>query len=92
MKKLKMKKSTIIYFSVFFGILIGGMMMMSAVAGDGYMNKIRKLVKNSSVENYVASFLSFGFLAESQSIIKHASVGFELNNFVVDPTPENDAW
>jgi len=89
MKKLKMKKSTIIYFSVFFGILIGGMMMMSVVAADGYMNKIRKLVKNASVENYIAPFLSFGFLAESQSIIQHASVGFELNNFVVDPTPEN---
>lgn len=89
MKKLKMKKSTIIYFSVFFGILVGGMMVLSAVAGDGYMNKIRKLVKNASIENYVAPFLSFGSLAQSQTIIGHASVGFELDNFVVDPTPEN---
>jgi len=86
---MKMKKSTIIYFSVFFGILIGGMMIMSAVAGDGYMNKVRKLVKNASVENYVAPFLSLGLLAEESLIIQHASVAFELDKFVVDPTPEN---
>jgi len=87
--EMKMKKSTMIYFSVFFGIILGGMMIVSAIAGDGYMSKIKKLVNNATVENYVGPFLTFGVLAEDSPIIEHASVGFEVDNFVVDPTPEN---
>ncbi len=87
--KMKMKKSTIIYFSVFFGIVIGGMMILSAIVGEGYMSKVRNLVKNASIEDYLGPFLSLGVLAEESSIIQHASVAFELDKFVVDPTPEN---
>jgi len=91
MRRLKfhLRKSSIVYFSVFFGILVGGMIILSAVAGEGYMSKVRKLVEKTSIENYVGPFLTLGFLSQTPPIIEHATVGFELGNFVVDPTPEN---
>jgi hypothetical protein len=89
MKQIKPNKSTLIYFSVFFGILIGGMFMLSAVAGDGYMSRIKNLAKNASFEKFVGPFITLGFLSEQPPIIEQASVGLKLGKHVVDPTPEN---
>ena len=83
-----LKKSTPVYLAVFFGIVVVGMMISSATT-EGYMNKVRSLVKNASIENFIGPFIELGFLATQPPVIQHATVGFVLDDFVVDPTPEN---
>ena len=86
-KRLGMKKSTIIYSIISFGIAISGI-MFAGIFREGYMDKVEDLVKNASFEKFVGPIISFGFLSESSPIIEHATVGFELDKFVVDPTLE----
>ena len=86
-KGLEMKNSTIIYSVISFGIAIGSI-MFAGILSDGYMIRIKDLVKNASFENFVGPIISFGYLSESSQIIEHATIGFVLDKFVVDPTPE----
>jgi len=86
-KRLGMKKSTIVYSVISFGIAISGI-MFAGILRDGYMDKVQDLVKNASLEKFVGPIISFGYLSESSPIIEHATVGFELDKFVADPTPE----
>jgi hypothetical protein len=82
-----MKNSTLIYSAVSIGIVLAGV-LFGGLIRDGYLEKVEYLVKNSVVEKLVGPLVSFGFMSEESVVIDHASVGFALDKFVVDPSPE----
>ena len=78
-----MKNSYIVAIVVIVGILLGSG-LLAGLARDGYMNKIQNIAKNASVEQYLGPLINYGFMSGTL-VIDHATVGLEVNKFVVDP-------
>jgi len=76
-------KNSYIVTIVVVGILLGAG-LLAGLARDGYMNKIQNIAKNASVEQYLGPFINYGFMSGTL-VIDHATVGLEVNKFVVDP-------
>lgn len=83
-----MKNSTLIYSAISVGIVLSGF-LMGGMIRDGYMDKVDHIIKNATIEKFVKPLVSFGFMSEETAVIQHASVGFELEKYVVDPSPES---
>jgi hypothetical protein len=87
-KKLSKKNSILIYSVISVGIVLSGVLLTGLVR-EGYLAKVETLVKNSTIEKLVGPLVSFGFMSGESTVIQHATVGFTLDKYVVDPSPEN---
>lgn len=87
-KKFSKKNSTLIYSAISVGIILSAV-LFAGILRDGYLAKVESLVKNSAIEKSAGPLVSFGFMSGESAVVQHASVGFELDKYVVDPSPEN---
>jgi len=78
-----MKKSNTYTILISFTILFGSI-VFSGLLSQGYLSKIQNVVNNASIEKYVRPLINFGFMSESQFPIQHATVGLELDKFLID--------
>jgi len=79
-----MKKSYIVAIVVVIAVVLGGGLLTGLVR-DGYMIKIQNAVKNSTVEKYVMPLINYGYMSGTVGVIDSATVGLEVDKFVVDP-------
>jgi len=56
---------------------------------DAYMLRPQIQIRNNSLENELLSLVKIGAMAEvPTNVIEHAYVGFVIDNFAVDPSPD----
>ena len=86
-EELEMRDHTLVFSIISIGVFLSSV-MLTGLAREGHLDKVDYLIKNSSIEKFVKPLVNFGFMSEESAVIAHATVGFELEKFVVDPTPE----
>ena len=83
-KKIKFTRKFLGYSLAIAGTIF---LMLTVTA---YMASTRDAIRNNSPENKLLSIVQIGAMAEvPPAVVEHANIGFVLDNFLVDPSPDN---